>query len=64
MYLKVGDLVTFHTSFRKWEEDYKHRNPGIIIESSSRRSARVLWVNGDSTTEHATFLVKVTSNVV
>ncbi len=62
--MKVGDLVVFHSSFRKWKEDYVDRNPGVVTDANSQRSAEVLWCNGDRTTEHASFLVKVASNVV
>lgn len=57
--MRIGDLVVFYSSFKKWEEDYEHRNPGVVTRSSSPRSAEVLWRNGDRTTEHRTFLVKV-----
>ena len=57
--MRIGDLVVFYSSFKKWEEDYKHRNPGVVTRTSSSRSAEVLWCNGDRTTEHRTFLVKV-----
>ena len=57
--MRIGDLVIFYSSFKKWEEDYEHRNPGVVTSTGSSRSAEVLWRNGDRTTEHSTFLVKV-----
>lgn len=56
--MRIGDLVLFLSSFRKWAEDYDCRNPGIVTNASSTRSLEVLWRNGDRTTEHKTFLVK------
>ena len=60
--MRIGDLVVFYSSFRKWAEDYEYRNPGIVTNASSTRSVEVLWRNGDRTTEHRTFLEKAKSN--
>ena len=67
--MKVGDLVEFSSSF--FGKDYKNRNPGLVLEitvtmtelyknvGGARKAALVLWNDGTTSKEHATFLKKI-----
>ena len=66
--MKVGSLVNFHTTVNAWRIEYLPRNPGVVLSindtispplGSSRPSARVLWLNGEVTTEHITYLTVI-----
>ena len=59
--IKVGDLVNFKSGVRSWSVDYEHRSPGIVRwvrygAVAPRGSASVYWKNGETTTEHLTYL--------
>ena len=64
--MKVGDLVEFISSSKRWNEDYASRSPGIIIGITLHRKRRytgesfgdatVLWADGGKTKEHISFL--------
>jgi len=67
--VKVGDLVEFSSSF--FGKDYKNKSPGLVLEvtvtmlelykevGGTRKAATVLWSDGTTTKEHATFLKKL-----
>ena len=63
--MKVGDLVEFISSSKRWNEDYATRSPGVVIgirlhrrhrSGESSGDATVLWVDGGTTKEHTSFL--------
>ena len=59
--VKAGDLVRFRTGVQSWAMDYMHRSPGIVrwvsyTKSSPRGCACVYWKNGETTTEHLSYL--------
>ena len=59
--VKEGDIVHFFSSFAMWHNEYRNRNPGVVLETSSnsmsaKASAVVLWANGEVTPEHASYL--------
>ena len=59
--IKLGDLVMFRTGVESWSMDYLDRTPGIVRwvrynEKTERGSAGVYWKNGETTTEHLSFL--------
>ena len=73
--ISTGQLVNFYSSVKSFQEEYLHRNPGVVIASEppktflnaakniDKGSAYVLWSNGDMTKEHLTYLQKVEKNV-
>ena len=62
--IKEGDVVNFFSTFAMWQNEYSKRNPGVVIEISShfngKKSAVVLWANGEITPEHGSYLKKAT----
>ncbi len=59
--INTGDLVKFKSGVRSWEMDYISRNPGIVrwisyTKNSPRGCAGVYWRNGETTTEHLSYL--------
>ena len=54
--MNPGDLVYFYSTFLPFEQDYRSRNPGVVLEKRPRESASVLWANGDITNEHLSYL--------
>lgn len=63
--MKIGELVNFKSTFKAFQRDYSHRNPGVVLEvrksvgTKTTRlidSATVMWANGDVTSEHAQYL--------
>ena len=58
--VKEGDIVNFFSTFAMWQNEYSRRNPGVVIEISShfngKKSAVVLWANGEITPEHGSYL--------
>lgn len=58
--VKEGDIVHFFSSFAMWHNEYRNRNPGVVLEIpvhlNGRKSAVVLWANGEVTPEHAQYL--------
>ncbi len=73
--MKVGDVVNFYSTVAAFGNDYRDRNPGLVIasrEASStatkhswdRGSAYVLWANGDMTKEHGSYLRVINETMV
>ena len=68
--VKKGDLVEFTTNFISWMHDYKHRNPGVVLDVERRishvgnmtSSATVLWADGSVTSEHSGYLMPRSSS--
>ena len=65
--IKKGDLVEFHSSFESFMRDYEHRNPGIVLAVKktlslgvNRESAKVMWKDNSVTSEHSTYLRRIT----
>ena len=60
MIIGEGDVVNFFSTFAMWQNEYQDRNPGVVIEVEShfngKKSAVVLWANGEITPEHASYL--------
>ena len=59
--IKAGDLVKFSSGVRSWSLDYVHRSPGIVrwvgrTKTGPRGVACVYWRNGETTTEHLSYL--------
>lgn len=72
--MKVGDVVNFYSTVAAFGNDYRDRNPGLVIASRKasstatkhswdRGSAYVLWANGDMTKEHTSYLVSVNEKI-
>ena len=70
-HLNAGDLVEFYSSVTSFMQDYKDRNPGIVlsvmdVKKSSdgkwpaRKSAEVMWKDNTVTSEHSTYLRRIT----
>jgi len=69
--VKEGDLVEFYSSFESFMDEYKSKNPGLVlsvmdVEKSvdgkwpARKSAKVMWKDNTVTSEHSTYLRRVT----
>ena len=65
--VKAGDLVEFYSSFDSFMRDYEHRNPGIVLSVKKtlslgvgRESAKVMWKDNAITSEHTTYLRRIT----
>lgn len=65
--IKTGDLVEFYSSFDAFMRDYKSRNPGIVLSvkqtlslGEGRSSAKVMWKDNSITSEHSTYLRRIT----
>lgn len=65
--VKAGDLVEFYSSFDSFMRDYVHRNPGIVLSVKKtlslgvgRESAKVMWKDNSITSEHSTYLRRIT----
>ena len=61
MLVKAGSLVNFKTGVQSWALDYVQRSPGIVrwvsyTEKAPRGCACVYWRNGETTTEHLSYL--------
>ena len=65
-----GELVMFYSTVSSFQNGYKKRNPGIVLESTKpkpgstsmsfdRGSAVVLWSDGSITSEHLGYLKRV-----
>lgn len=62
--VKEGDVVNFFSTFAMWQNEYSRRNPGVVIEiSNHKRSAVVLWANGEITPEHGSYLRSATKEI-
>ena len=65
--VKAGDLVEFYSSFESFMRDYENRNPGIVLSVKKylslgvdRESAKVMWKDNTVTSEHSTYLRRIT----
>lgn len=65
--VKAGDLVEFYSSFDSFMRDYEYRNPGIVLSVKKtlslgvgRESAKVMWKDNSITSEHSTYLRRIT----
>ena len=65
--VESGDLVEFHSSFESFMRDYENRNPGIVLSVKkylslgvNRESAKVMWKDNTVTSEHSTYLRRIT----
>ena len=69
--VKEGDLVEFYSSFESFMDEYKSKNPGLVLSVmdvkksvdgkwADRQSAQVMWKDSTITSEHATYLRRVT----
>lgn len=65
--VEAGDLVEFHSSFESFMRDYENRNPGIVLSVKkylslgvNRESAKVMWKDNTVTSEHSTYLRRIT----
>lgn len=65
--VEAGDLVEFHSSFESFMRDYENRNPGIVLSVNkylslgvNRESAKVMWKDNTVTSEHSTYLRRIT----
>ena len=65
-----GDIVNFYSTVASFQNDYRNRNPGLVISckeasptatkmSFDRASACVLWSDGSMTREHTSYLKAV-----
>ena len=61
--MRIGDLVGFWSSFPPFNNQYKCRNPGVVLAitegclwGSPKTSVEVLWANKEVTTEHSSYL--------
>lgn len=62
-----GDLVEFYSTFESFMRDYENRNPGIVLSVKTylslgvnRESAKVMWKDNTVTSEHSTYLRRIT----
>ena len=62
-----GDLVEFYSTFESFMRDYENRNPGIVLSVKkylslgvNRESAKVMWKDNTVTSEHSTYLRRIT----
>ena len=62
-----GDLVEFYSTFESFMRDYENRNPGIVLSVKKylslgvkRESAKVMWKDNTVTSEHSTYLRRIT----
>jgi len=71
-HLNEGDLVEFYSSVTSFMKDYKDRNPGIVLSVMdvkksidgkwpARKSAEVMWKDNTVTSEHSTYLRRITN---
>ena len=62
--MNKGDVVDFFTTVVMWRNEYKGRNPGIVLNVTRSRSIRgklsaeVLWSTNEITHEHVSYLRK------
>ncbi len=70
-HVKAGDLVEFYSSVTSFMKDYEDRNPGIVLSVMDvkksvdgkwpdRKSAEVMWKDNTVTSEHSTYLRRIT----
>lgn len=62
--MKVGDLVTFQSSF--WSVVAEYANPGLILEKDdSHRQVvyKVMWADKKITSEHHGLLKKISLEI-
>ena len=68
--IEMGDLVEFYSSFESFMRDYEARNPGIVLSVNQVKSrafgeveritAKVMWKDNSVTSEHSTYLRRIT----
>ena len=65
--VEEGDLVEFYSTFESFMRDYENRNPGIVLSVKkylslgvNRESAKVMWKDNTVTSEHSTYLRRIT----
>lgn len=68
--VKKGDLVEFYSSFESFMRDYELRNPGLVLSVDQVKSrafgevervtAKVMWKDNTVTSEHSTYLRRIT----
>ena len=69
--VKKGDLVEFYSTVTSFMKDYEDRNPGIVLSVMdvkksvdgkwpARKSAEVMWKDNTVTSEHSTYLRRIT----
>ena len=69
--VKKGDLVEFYSTVTSFMQDYEDRNPGIVLtvmdvkqsidgKWPARKSAEVMWKDNSVTSEHSTYLRRIT----
>lgn len=70
-HLSAGDLVEFYSSVTSFMKGYEDRNPGIVLSVMDvkksvdgkwpdRKSAEVMWKDNTVTSEHSTYLRRIT----
>ena len=64
--ISKGDIVNFYSTVASFQEDYRTRNPGIVIASQKpnrkhydKGHAYILWADGSMTREHLSYLEAV-----
>lgn len=59
--IRLGDIVSFYSSFAPFQYDYIKRSPGVVLKEKSAgigamKSYEVLWKDGSVTTEREGYL--------
>ena len=61
--INKGDIVNFYSTVASFQENYRMRNPGIVVASQEpsgkhydKGNAYILWADGSMTREHMTYL--------
>ena len=61
--INKGDIVNFYSTVASFQENYRTKNPGIVVASQEasgeyydKGHAYILWADGSMTREHMTYL--------